>query len=103
MTPDFVGRLQTRLFLTALIGLPVGLLFNNSLPVLLMLLFGLNWDVIYHFVQSKRSDGDWPPIYILISGALEGLVLWQFLQFYLKADAANFTVMYILIFSLMFI
>jgi hypothetical protein len=41
-----------------------------------VLLFGFAWDVLYHFLQGYRWDGDWPPVYQFFGGIAEGLLIW---------------------------
>lgn len=103
MTPSLSGRLQTRLILTIMVGFPVGLYFVNLLPILLMFLFGIVWDIFYSFIQSKRWDRDWPPLLIAIGGLMEGLFLYTFLTQILKVSTIHFFKMYGTIFIIMFI
>jgi hypothetical protein len=84
MTPTLRGRWQTRLFLLGTVGVLITLLFgwlyvDFRTPLVLLgyvVLFGFGWDVLYHWIQSFRWDGDWPPIYQLIGGLAEGLLIW---------------------------
>src|SRR3989344_5374456 len=103
MTPTLSGRLQTRLFLTIVIGVPVALIFKMVTVLLLMLLLGVVWDFLYARLQYSRWDGDWPAILIFITGVTEGLVLKYIgtSVLYIKAD--SFWLMYGVIFTLMFI
>ena len=71
-----------------LIGLPVGFCFGlalGNLPGALCLLgfalaIGLLLDPLYNYGQHRRWDGDWPALFMVISGFLEGGILWLFLQ-----------------------
>ena len=42
----------------------------------LMTGFGLLWEVVYHGLQQLRRDRDWPPLFSLLVGVPEGLVVW---------------------------
>jgi len=85
MIPTLRGRWQTRLLLLgtigALITVAFGFLFNNFVtPFALLgyvLLFGFLWDVLYNYLQTLRWDRDWPPLFFVASGAVEGLFLWS--------------------------
>jgi hypothetical protein len=103
MTPSFLGRFQTRLVLTLLVGLPIGLYFANLLPIFLMLLFGFFWDTIYNFLQSKRWDRDWPPIFMAIGGLGEAVLIYIFINQVLKISSVNYFWMYNIIWIIMFI
>jgi len=84
MTPTLTGRWQTRLFLLstvgALITLIFGYLFSNFVtPFALLgyvLLFGFLWDILYNGLQTLRWDRDWPPLFFVVGGIVEGLFLW---------------------------
>ncbi|MDP5228727.1 MULTISPECIES: hypothetical protein [Arthrobacter] len=74
------GRLQTRLLLAVFVALPWALLagtwFGVSragavLMVLLMTGLGLLWELVYHGLQQRRWDKDWPSLLALLSGAAE--------------------------------
>lgn len=71
-----------------LIGLPIGLCFGlmlgNVLKALvwlgLALGLGLLLDPLYHYWQHRRWDRDWPTLYMVLAGSVEGSLLWLFLQ-----------------------
>jgi len=78
MIPTLAGRLQTRLLLFFLIGIPVTILFGlgyegwkwNGTIIQIFGLFlvsitvlGLLLDPIYIFIQTTRWDRDWPFAY----------------------------------------
>ena len=85
MTPTLSGRWQTRLFLLSTIGVVITLIFgyffgNFVTPFALLgyvLLLGFLWDILYNVVQTLRWDRDWPPIFFVGAGILEGLFLWD--------------------------
>lgn len=88
MTPTLIGRWQTRLLLLSTIGLLLtlgfGALYSDlTTPLALLfyvLLFGLAWDALYYFLQTYRWNRDWPPLFALVGGITEGLMLWVILR-----------------------
>lgn len=84
MTMTLYGRWQTRLLLSWTAGLLVtlvyGLIYRDvGTPLALLLyvtLFGFAWDVLYHYLQGFRWEGDWPPLFQLVGGLAEGLLVW---------------------------
>jgi hypothetical protein len=71
MTPTLFGRWQTRILLLETVGLVVTLLFCTDIfgpgfgfaPFFYLqyiLLFGIAWDALYHYLQQWRWDHDWP-------------------------------------------
>jgi len=122
MTPTRKGRLQTRIALWLLIGLPLGLGFGLGMQRIglalallgLALLIGLLLDPCYAYLQDRRWDGDWPPLLMLIAGGLEGSLLWLVLEMiaawqiqpfntFLAISARQFLLMYSTIWFVMFI
>lgn len=70
MTPTLLGRWQSRFFLMGTIGLIVTFFFmaafQSIAPLFLLILVmvvGFGWDVIYTMIQKWRWDHDWPPAY----------------------------------------
>lgn len=84
MTPVLQGRWQTRTFLMATIGVVVTALFAyayNDYQTPFALLFyvwlvGLAMDTVYNVIQKKRWEHDWIPLQHILTGALEGALLW---------------------------
>lgn len=84
MTPTLLGRWQTRTFLMIFCGVPVTLFFallwrNPLAPFLLLLyvlLLGLLLDPLWHLIQRKRWENDWPPVLHVLSGIIEGAAIW---------------------------
>jgi hypothetical protein len=83
MTPVIRGRWETRTCLLALIGVPVSIgfaiIFRDITPLALLvylLAIGCALDLAYDRMQRFRWDGDWPPILHLLTGVLEGALLW---------------------------
>lgn len=92
MTPTLNGRIQTRLFLILVVGsvwtiligpiLPrpdvvgLGELYARSFAVLfLVALFGVGWELLYHALQQRRWEKDWPTLYGLLEMVPEGILL----------------------------
>ena len=91
MTPTLFGRWQTRtlLLLTfgVLITLPFMLFygFTPALILLLVIVLGYGWDIVYMAIQGGRWDRDWPPAYQFLAGVWEGVIV--FLLSFLLARA----------------
>lgn len=98
MTPTLSGRLQSRLVLVALVGIPVALLLGVLLPrpndattlgdmyrvffvaLLLVAVVGLVWELVWHGLQQFRWEKDWPTFFGLITAVPEGIVVWLLLR-----------------------
>jgi hypothetical protein len=97
MTPTLFGRWQTRtlLFLTigVLITLPFSIFYGFTPPLILLLVLmcGYVWDVVYIALQSLRWDRDWPPVFQLAAGIWEGSFTFV-LSFFLAKIFAVFAV-----------
>ena len=83
MTPTLLGRWQTRLWTLGTVGLLITFFFAaafvSDVPFVILFwvaLLGLGWDAVYNLVQRRRWDSDWPPVYQLGAGVLEGVVLY---------------------------
>lgn len=86
MTPTLTGRLQTRLALAVLPGLPVAAFAAATLDrltptqaligLLVITLLGFGWDVLHQGLQDRRWDRDWPRIFTLLSWAPEAFGSW---------------------------
>lgn len=86
MTPTLAGRLQTRLALALVTGLPVALATAGLLDrltisgaligLLGVTVLGLGWDAAYTSLQDRRWDRDWPRLFTLLSWAPEGFGSW---------------------------
>jgi hypothetical protein len=97
MTPTLSGRLQTRGFLAATVGVTWTAAVTPVLPraagigiadayrttfssLLAMTLLGLLWEGVYHLVQQARWDKDWPSLLALATVLNESAVLWLVLH-----------------------
>ncbi|MEX0657886.1 MAG: hypothetical protein WD080_02020 [Egibacteraceae bacterium] len=93
MTPTIGGRIQTRIFLIAIIGsiwtviigpvlpavrhLPLGEVYRSAFEVLaVVLVAGLVWEFVYHGLQQFRWEKDWPTLFGLLNGVNEGVLAW---------------------------
>lgn len=91
MVPTMFGRIQTRLFLLAIVGSAVTALLTPVLPVdgplseryqatFVVLaavgVIGIAWELVYHFVMQWRWEKDWPTLFGLLTLVPEGIVVW---------------------------
>jgi len=92
--PTLRGRLQTRLFAviviggvcTALVtpllpgfppGTPMSERYVDTFSVLAaVLVLGIFWEFVYHFLQQFRWEKDWPTLFGLLTFANEVLLVW---------------------------
>ena len=89
MLPTLSGRIQTRVFLLAIVGgiwtlIVTPLLdqfYRDTYTVLAALLvLGIGWELVYHFLQQFRWEKDWPTFFGLVTAANEGLLLYVLLE-----------------------
>jgi hypothetical protein len=95
MVPTLAGRIQTRLFLLAVIGGIVTAIITPFLPtpgslahkyqdtyiiLATVAVLGIGWELIYHFLMQWRWEKDWPTLFGLLTVINEGLVIWLLLQ-----------------------
>lgn len=84
MTPTLCGRLESRIALLALVGVPWTMLFVPLLPggpghrsalltLAVIAALGMAWELLYHAVQQVRWDKDWPSLFALLAGIPEGV------------------------------
>ncbi len=103
MTPTLAGRIQTRIFLLLLIGIPWTLIIGPALSrpegaslgdlyevlftsLAIVILAGIVWEFIYHGLQQFRWEKDWPTMFGLLTGINEGIVTWIILTRVLPDD-----------------
>jgi hypothetical protein len=94
--PTLNGRIQTRIFLLAVVGGLWTLLISPVLPgigsgslaeiyrmtfivLLTTLILGIGWEFGYHLLQQFRWEKDWPTFFGLITVINEGLLVWLLL------------------------
>ena len=95
MLPTLNGRIQTRIFLLAVVGsiwtliitpiLPTGASLGDSYRTTftilgLILVLGIIWELIYHAIQQFRWEKDWPTLFGLLTAINEGLLVWILLK-----------------------
>jgi len=95
MTPTLSGRIQTRLFLLAVIGSLWTLTIAPFLPgegtlsqryqatftiLAMVFVIGIFWELLYHGLQQFRWEKDWPIMFGLLQGIPEGIVIWLLLN-----------------------
>lgn len=98
MTPTLIGRLQTRAFVTLLIGVPwtivlaaplSGLTVGRGLIVVITMgVVGLGWEAIYHWLMGFRWEKDWPSLLGLVTGVNEAIFLGLLLRLGLVAGVS---------------
>lgn len=110
MTPTFIGRIQTRLFLLLVVGLPwtivatpflprhlgvgsIGGLYATTLTAwfLVGVLGCVLWEPLYHLGQQFRWEKDWPSLFALVTVIPEAVLLWWVLPAYDNSPASGWT------------
>jgi hypothetical protein len=94
MVPTLWGRIQTRIALLATVGAVVTALVTPVLPVdaslmdryrttfvvlATVVVLGIGWELIYHFLMQFRWEKDWPSLFGLLTVVPEGLLVWALL------------------------
>jgi hypothetical protein len=95
MVPVLWGRIQTRLFLLAVVGSAVTALVTPLLPaggplaaryqvtfvvLATVAVLGVGWELIYHELMMFRWEKDWPTLFGLLTMVPEGLLVWELLR-----------------------
>jgi hypothetical protein len=98
MVPTLSGRIQTRLFLLIVIGIPwtliitplaphhpgasIGHLYETTFWVLaeVIVVGCLVWEPLYHGLMQFRWEKDWPIMFLLLEGIPEGLTAYGLLH-----------------------
>jgi uncharacterized membrane-anchored protein len=97
MLPTLNGRIQTRVLALGVIGLVVLLLITPLLPtgdlstaqsyrvtvsvLLAVIIVGVIWELLYHFLQQFRWEKDWPTLFGLLTAINEGIVIWLLVRY----------------------
>lgn len=91
MLPTLFGRIQTRIFVIAVIGGLWALVISPLLPgpgsmqdnyramygiLLIVGVLGVFWELLYHALQQFRWEKDWPTLFGLVLGVPEGAVAY---------------------------
>jgi hypothetical protein len=94
MVPTLLGRIQTRIFLLATVGVIVTAWLTPLLPlpgplsasykityIILasVLVVGVAWELLYHLLMQWRWEKDWPSLFGLVTGVPEGILIWVLL------------------------
>ena len=95
MVPTLTGRIQTRIFLLAVVGglitliivpilpgsAPLGDKYQDGFLVLLSVaVVGVLWELLYHLLMQWRWEKDWPTLFGLVEGVPEGVLIWILLS-----------------------
>ena len=95
MVPTLTGRIQTRIFLLAVVGglitliivpilpgsAPLGDKYQDGFLVLLSVaVVGVFWELLYHLLMQWRWEKDWPTLFGLVEGVPEGVLIWILLS-----------------------
>lgn len=89
MVPVLLGRIQTRLFLLALVGSAVTLVvtplidahYRTTFAILAAVaVLGIGWELLYHLLMQFRWEKDWPSLFGLLTAVPEGALLWALLD-----------------------
>ena len=91
MLPTLAGRIQTRIFVLAVIGSILTLAVTPSLDLaddlrsayattfcvlLFVAILGVAWEFIYHGLQQFRWEKDWPTLFGLVTAVNEGALVF---------------------------
>lgn len=91
MVPTLLGRVQTRLFLLAVVGGALTALITPALPLdgptaqryqatyivlAAVAVVGIGWELLYHVLMQWRWEKDWPTLFGLVTLIPEGLAIW---------------------------
>lgn len=91
MTATLFGRIQTRVFVVATVGLLWTIIVTPVLPdrgrlstaygvtfrvLLIVGVAGIGWELVYHGLQQFRWEKDWPALFGLLTGINEGISTW---------------------------
>jgi len=95
VVPTLTGRIQTRIFLLAVVGglitliivpilpgsAPLGDKYQDGFLVLLSVaVVGVLWELLYHLLMQWRWEKDWPTLFGLVEGVPEGALIWILLS-----------------------
>ena len=96
MIPTLFGRIQTRVFVLALIGSLTTLVISLVLPntpgslgdtykttfsvLIAVTVLGIAWEFVYHGLMQFRWEKDWPMLFGLITAVNEGALVWVLIK-----------------------
>lgn len=96
MLPTLGGRIQTRIFLLATVGVIITAILTPFLPgmgttgqrytityliLLTVLVLGIVWEFIYHFLMQFRWEKDWPTMFGFLTFINEGIVVYLLVKY----------------------
>ena len=97
MLPTLNGRIQTRVLGLGIIGVFIALIITPILPaagltlgqkyrvtltvLLAIVLVGVLWELLYHFLQQFRWEKDWPTLFGLLTAINEGILIWLLVSY----------------------
>lgn len=95
MLPTLWGRIQTRVLVLGILGglwtivlVPFLWLISSGDPTIFdvyrvaftvlftVIVLGVAWEFVYHFLQQFRWEKDWPTLFGLLTAINEGIVVW---------------------------
>ncbi|MGW6032875.1 hypothetical protein [Gordonia terrae] len=95
MLPTLWGRIQTRVLVLGILGglwtvvlVPFLWLISSGDPTILdvyrvaftvlvtVIVLGVFWEFLYHFLQQFRWEKDWPTLFGLLTAINEGILVW---------------------------
>jgi hypothetical protein len=94
VVPTLTGRIQTRIFLLAVVGGLITLIIvpflssaslgdkyrDGFLVLLSVAVVGVLWELLYHLLMQWRWEKDWPTLFGLVEGVPEGALIWILLS-----------------------
>ncbi|MET0952175.1 MAG: hypothetical protein ABWX57_02745 [Aeromicrobium sp.] len=107
MVPTLNGRIQTRIFLIVVVGGLWALVIGPLLPgggsvadryrtmyavLLIVVVLGVGWELVYHGLQQFRWEKDWPTLFGLLLGVPEGIVAFAVARTGVLPDAEDISV-----------
>ena len=96
MLPTLWGRIQTRVLVLGILGglwtlvlapilpdgAPIATSYQVAFTVLaVVIVLGVAWEFLYHFLQQFRWEKDWPTLFGLLTAINEGIAAWFFLEY----------------------
>jgi hypothetical protein len=95
--PTLLGRISTRIFVLAIVGSIVQLIFTPILPgtdgaplgtlykatfgiLIATIVLGIGWEFIYHGLMQFRWEKDWPTLFGFVTVINEGALVWGFVK-----------------------
>ena len=96
MIPTLLGRIETRIFVLAVIGSLTTLVITPVLPstpgslgetykvtfsvLIAVAVLGVLWEFVYHALMQFRWEKDWPTLFGLVTALNEGALVWVLIK-----------------------